>query len=102
MVLFFSETRGSILLSRKARCLNKYYEQREEAGYFGFDILQAGEKVESQRIRWKVKSDEERESITKMVKISIYRPFHLLITEPVVLFFSLWVAFAWAVLYLTL
>ncbi|PQE18016.1 hypothetical protein CJF31_00007828 [Rutstroemia sp. NJR-2017a BVV2] len=101
MVLFFSETRGSILLSRKARCLNKYYEQREEAGYFGFDIPQASEKVESQRIRWKVKSDEERESISQMVKISIYRPFHLLITEPVVLFFSLWVAFAWAVLYLT-
>ncbi|PQE15833.1 hypothetical protein CJF30_00006262 [Rutstroemia sp. NJR-2017a BBW] len=101
MVLFFSETRGSILLSRKARCLNQYYEEREKAGYFGFDIPQASEKVESQRIRWKVKSDEERESIVQMVKISIYRPFHLLITEPVVLFFSLWVAFAWAVLYLT-
>jgi hypothetical protein len=82
--------------------LNQYYEEREKAGYFGFDIPQASEKVESQRIRWKVKSDEERESIFQMVQISIYRPFHLLITEPVVLFFSLWVAFAWAVLYLTL
>jgi hypothetical protein len=59
------------------------------------------EKTESQRIRWKVKSDEERESISKMIGISVYRPFHLLVTEPVVFFFSLWVAFAWAVLYLT-
>jgi hypothetical protein len=36
-----------------------------------------------------------------MIGISVYRPFHLLVTEPVVFFFSLWVAFAWAVLYLT-
>jgi hypothetical protein len=36
-----------------------------------------------------------------MSSISVYRPFHLLLTEPVVFFFSLWVAFAWAVLYLT-
>ncbi len=59
------------------------------------------DKLESQRIRWKVKSDEERESISKMIGISVYRPFHLLFTEPVVFFFSLWVSFAWAVLYLT-
>ena len=36
-----------------------------------------------------------------MIGISVYRPFHLLSTEPVVFFFSLWVAFSWAVLYLT-
>ncbi|KAE9366971.1 MFS multidrug transporter-like protein [Stipitochalara longipes BDJ] len=103
VTLFFKETRGSIILSKKARCLNKWYEEREEAGYFGFEIpvSPGSEKTESQRIRWKVKSDEERESISKMIGISVYRPFHLLVTEPVVFFFSLWVAFAWAVLYLT-
>jgi MFS family permease len=103
VTLFFSETRGSILLSRKARALNKWYEELENAGYIGFDmpISPGSERTESQRIRWKVKTDEERESISKMIGISVYRPFHLLITEPVVFFFSLWVAFAWAVLYLT-
>ncbi|KAG9236441.1 MFS multidrug transporter-like protein [Amylocarpus encephaloides] len=103
VALFFQETRGSILLSRKAVSLNKWYEDREKAGYVGFDIPMSseGEKMESQRIRWKVKSDEERESIAKMISISVYRPFHLLCTEPVVFFFSLWVAFSWAVLYLT-
>ncbi|PVH88135.1 MFS multidrug transporter-like protein [Cadophora sp. DSE1049] len=101
VTLFFRETRGSILLSRKARCLNKWYEEREAAGYIGFDMVIGSEKTESQRIRWKVKSDEVRESIAKMIGISVYRPFHLLVTEPVVFFFSLWVAFAWAVLYLT-
>jgi MFS family permease len=103
VTLFFRETRGSILLSRKARALNKWYEELENAGYIGFEmpISPGSERTESQRIRWKVKTDEERESISKMIGISVYRPFHLLITEPVVFFFSLWVAFAWAVLYLT-
>ncbi|KAF7958805.1 hypothetical protein EAE96_002337 [Botrytis aclada] len=103
IILFFPETRGSILLSKKAKCLNKWYEEREEAGFFGTDMptSASGEKYESQRIRWKVKSDEERESLLQMIKISVYRPFHLLFTESVVFFFSLWVAFAWAVLYLT-
>ena len=53
-----------------------------------------------QRIRWRVRSDEERSSLFKMISISLYRPFHLLVTEPVVLFFSLWITFAWSVLYL--
>ncbi|KAJ8069995.1 hypothetical protein OCU04_000399 [Sclerotinia nivalis] len=103
ITLFFPETRGSILLSRKAHCLNKWYEDREQAGFFGIDMPMStlDEKFESQRIRWKVKADEERESLSQMVKISVYRPFHLLFTESVVFFFSLWVAFAWAVLYLT-
>ena len=102
VAVFFKETRGSVLLSRRAKILNKWYATREEAGYNGFDIQIEG-KVEkqSQRIRWKVKADEERESLAKMIGISVYRPFHLLSTEPVVFFFSLWVAFSWAVLYLT-
>ncbi|KAH8588699.1 major facilitator superfamily domain-containing protein [Bisporella sp. PMI_857] len=101
VILTFKETRGSILLSRKAAQLNLYYEALEAAGHYGLSISSASEKEESQRIRWRVKSDEERESLTKMISISIYRPFHLLFTEPVVFFFSLWVSFAWAVLYLT-
>jgi MFS family permease len=103
LILCFKETRGSVLLSRKAKALNKWYEQRESVGYYGFKMQIDGdtEKIESQRIRWKVKSDEERTSLRQMITISCYRPFHLLITEPVVFFFSLWVSFAWAVLYLT-
>lgn len=102
VAVFFKETRGSVLLSRRAKVLNKWYAAREEAGYNGFDIHVEGKvDKQSQRIRWKVKADEERESLAKMIGISVYRPFHLLSTEPVVFFFSLWVAFSWAVLYLT-
>ncbi|KAL3496705.1 major facilitator superfamily domain-containing protein [Aspergillus germanicus] len=94
---FFKETRGSVLLSRKAHALNRYYEQLEAAGHIG---VLSGESPDLRRIRWKVKSDEQRESLVQMISISLYRPFHMLITEPVVFFFSLWVSFSWAVLYL--
>jgi multidrug resistance protein len=98
---FFDETRGSILLSRKAAHLNKWYAELESLGHYGLAAPSEAGSSKIQRIRWRVKSDEDRESITKMIGISVVRPFHLLFTEPVVFFFSLWVAFAWAVLYLT-
>ncbi|CAF9906830.1 MAG: hypothetical protein ALECFALPRED_002665 [Alectoria fallacina] len=102
VTIFFKETRGSVLLSRRAKLLNSWYEARENIGLVGLEMaLDREGKKQSQRIRWKVKSDEERESLGKMVGVSVYRPFHLLLTEPVVFFFSLWVAFSWAVLYLT-
>ncbi|KAH7078985.1 major facilitator superfamily domain-containing protein [Paraphoma chrysanthemicola] len=115
IIFIFKETRGSVLLSRKAKALNKYYEARELAGYYNFNMPQPSFKSSStsdktlppphltpQRIRWKVRADEDRASLSKMISLSLYRPFHLLFTEPVVFFFSLWVAFSWAVLYLTL
>ncbi|KAK5162979.1 uncharacterized protein LTR77_011034 [Saxophila tyrrhenica] len=110
VAIFFRESRGSVLLSRKAKALNKWYDELEAAGYYGVSMPgSSSESVVStekhdnrspQRIRWKVRSDEERASLFKMISVSLYRPFHLLLTEPVVLFFSLWISFAWAVLYL--
>lgn len=100
--VFLKETRGSVLLSRKAGVLNRYYERLEDSGYYGvvFGPDDAAEKQSIRRIRWKVKSDEDRETLARMITISCYRPFHLLLTEPVVFFFSLWAAFAWGVLFL--
>lgn len=119
IVIFFKESRGSVVLSRKGKTLNKWYDEREKAGYYGVwlrdsvsDIRETGPEDEEKRVstdtevnlvrlRWCVKSDEERGSLRQMMTISLVRPFHLLFTEPVVFFFSLWVSFAWAVLYLT-
>lgn len=139
IVVFFKESRGSVVLSRRAKALNKWYEEREAAGYYGvwlrdptgdeaagsdssdgYDVAPGPDDEEEKasltqgrpsagavsniqlvRLRWRVRSDEERSSLGKMISISVYRPFHLLITEPVVFSFSLWVSFAWAVLYLT-
>ena len=108
VVFFFKETRGSVLLSRKAKALNKYYDSLEAAGYYGHMMptnhnTNIAEKSTTapQRIRWKCKSDEERSTLLTMIRISLYRPFHMLFTEPVVFFFSLWISFSWAVLYMT-
>lgn len=106
VLIFFKETRGSVLLSQKAKTLNKWIDQLESEGHYGFmmpvsETSTAEGKTAPQRIRWKVKSDEERASLGRMVAISLYRPFHLLCTESVVFFFSLWISFSWAVLYLT-
>ena len=79
--IFFKETRGSVLLSRKAKILNKWYEGRETLGLYGFDMpSEQNEKLQSQRIRWKVQSDEERESLLKMIGISCYRPFRVFVS----------------------
>jgi MFS family permease len=89
IILFFNETRGSILLSRKAKAINQYYDKLEE------------NRIEAPRVRYKVASDEARASLSRMMYLSLSTPFKLLLTEPVVFFFSLWVAFAWGVLYMT-
>ncbi|MCJ1447387.1 MAG: hypothetical protein MMC23_007898 [Stictis urceolatum] len=98
LAVLFKETRGSIIISRKARALNKWYDALEAAGHVHRTVVE-GEKP--QRIRWRACADEERASIATMIKISLCRPFHLLFTESVVFWFSLWVSFAWAVLYMT-
>ncbi|KAI6358040.1 hypothetical protein MCOR25_007459 [Pyricularia grisea] len=153
MIVFaicFKESRGPVLLSRKAKALNKWYEEMEANGYYGvwvgdeflhqssfvpvggsgsetdtitatsdqtpqdtdssYDEEKGGPSRRNsstptqttlRRIRWRVKSDDERTSIVMMMSVSVSRPFHLLFTEPVVFWFALWVSFAWAVLYLT-
>lgn len=101
IVLFFKETRGSVLLSKKAAALNSFYDALERLGIVGVRDQDPSDQIPVRRIRWKVKSDEERASIGRMISISLYRPFHLLVTEPTVFFFSLWVSFSWIILYLT-
>ncbi|GKT65152.1 major facilitator superfamily transporter [Colletotrichum tofieldiae] len=138
LAVLFEESRGSVILSRKAKALNDWYQAREESGYFGVwpegtaakngdtdTTSDSGDsqpcscsgpekscpiyrssrpcsaRFKPQRLRWLVKEDEERASLSKLVSASVWRPFHLLFTEPVVFFFSIWCAFAWAVLYCT-
>jgi MFS family permease len=112
--LFFKETRGSVLLSRKAKALNDYLDRVDEsykssttADGTGVDEKQSNTVATPksppprQPIRYKVAADENRSSLTHMLYLSLTIPFKLLATEPVVFFFSLWVAFAWALLYMT-
>ena len=77
MYFFFHETRGSVILSRKAQVLNQYYEKLEAAGHHGVIVADNNESGEKQvrRLRWKVKSDEDRASLVDMISQSCYRPF---------------------------
>ncbi|KAL7944883.1 major facilitator superfamily domain-containing protein [Trichoderma barbatum] len=124
LVLFFKESRASVLLSKKAKKLNKWYDELETHGIYGLllssELAAMASAASSQttvmanvndrnvstaprlwRIRWIVKEDEQRASLSQIVLTSIGRPFHLLFTEPVVFCFSLWAAFSWGVLYLS-
>lgn len=47
-----------------------------------------------------VKEDEQRAAFGKAIALSVKRPFHMLLTEPIAFCFSLWSAFSWGVLYL--
>jgi len=81
--LVLKETRGSVLLNRKAKALNKFLDKRGDQGN-----------------RWKVKADEERESFAIAIRVSLTRPFKFLATESIVFWFSCWLTFAWGVLFL--
>lgn len=91
MVVLFKETRGSVLLSRKAKKINQYYDKLDEYTRQNFP----GHAQPSRNIRYKVASDENRATVGRMIYLSITTPFKFLATEPVVFFFSLWAAFAW-------
>lgn len=120
LFLFFPETRGSVLLSRKARVLNMWYEEVERACYDQLaagnvasddavaekDTIDQGDGQEQSQttagaVRWKVKSDEEHGTLASIIKTSLVQAMHLLVTESVVFWFSLWMSFAWSILYLT-
>jgi multidrug resistance protein len=99
-VLFFKESRADILLSKEAKALNDWYDAAERE-------LQGHRSGEENRespsppttFRWKVKADEERGDLRQMVLLSLTRPFRLLVSEPIVIFFSLWAAFSWSIMY---
>ncbi|EXJ96089.1 hypothetical protein A1O1_01215 [Capronia coronata CBS 617.96] len=143
--LFFKETRGSVLLSRKAKVLNDYLDKvhrsngdnngkgnstlaplgdkpdthtaihhhshvrldqdsttiQDEKHMAGIDNDTSNNHHPPTRTRYKVAADDSRSSLAHMLYLSLTIPFKLLATEPVVFFFSLWISFAWALLYMT-
>ncbi|KAM3442709.1 hypothetical protein MY4824_000850 [Beauveria thailandica] len=131
LVVFFKESRASVLLTQKAKILNDWYGKLEHSGIHGVWISRENVNVASssevwlsqcpgsesddmycqedtqthslelRRIRWVVKADELRPTLKDLITTSIRRPFALLFTEPVVFCFSLWAAFSWGVLYLS-
>ncbi|KAN0063724.1 hypothetical protein ACQY0O_003774 [Thecaphora frezii] len=80
IALFLKETRGSIILTRRARQLRKTTGDQ----------------------RYRAKAEEERASVPILIKNSLTRPILFLVKEPIVTFFSLWIAFVWGFMYMLL
>ncbi|KAI5121869.1 hypothetical protein M0805_001077 [Coniferiporia weirii] len=77
MIFILKETRSTVLLTRLAKSLRK----------------RTGDS------RYRARNEDERGSLKTLIVTSCTRPVYLLITEPVVTSFSLWIAFAWGILY---
>jgi hypothetical protein len=71
------ETRGDVILARRAKRLRKQGRNNAFA-----------------------KSELNKSSVAEMLKVSFKRPTKMLITEFVVVSFTLWVSFAWGILFL--
>ncbi|ODM23091.1 hypothetical protein SI65_00680 [Aspergillus cristatus] len=104
VILFFRETRATVILRKKAKLLNQWMEKLEAAGVHGVQVPggEDGASEKTMRIRWKIGAEEKRVNLAMMIRTSLLRPFQLLFTQPVVFFFSLWAAFSWSVLYINL
>ncbi|KAG2144581.1 major facilitator superfamily domain-containing protein [Suillus clintonianus] len=75
VVLFMKETRATIVLTRLAS------KKRKETG--------------DDRYQAKI----EKQHLITLIKISCTRPIYLLLTEPIVQSFSLWIGFTWGVVF---
>ncbi|KAG0698235.1 MFS general substrate transporter [Suillus ampliporus] len=75
VVMLMKETRATIVLTRLAR------KKRKETG--------------DDRYQAKI----EKQSLMTLIKISCTRPIYLLLTEPLVQSFSLWIGFTWGVVF---
>ncbi|KAK4050498.1 hypothetical protein OIO90_005081 [Microbotryomycetes sp. JL221] len=80
IIFLTHETRGSAILSKRAA------RMRKETG----------------DNRYQCRSDVERASLVTLVKVSLLRPLTLLCTEATVASFSLFIAFGWGIMYLSL
>ncbi|KAL8291342.1 hypothetical protein RQP46_002320 [Phenoliferia psychrophenolica] len=75
---FLRETRGPVLLARRAKKMRK--EMNDE--------------------RYRAPSELELETYSAVLRESCGKAVKMLYQEPVVLFFSLWISFAWGVMFL--
>lgn len=75
--LILRETRADVILRKRARKIRK----------------ETGRHVYAQ-------AEINSPSTLRLLQISFKRPTKMLLTEPVVIFFTLWISFAWGILYL--
>lgn len=75
--LVLKETRGDVILAKRAKKLRK----------------ETGRPIYAE-------AELDKESLVNRLKVSFKRPTKMLLTEPVVASFTLWISFAWGILFL--
>ncbi|KAF9694212.1 hypothetical protein EKO04_008043 [Ascochyta lentis] len=75
--LILRETRGDVILKKRAQRLRK----------------ETGREIYAE-------SELDNPSVVQLLKVSFMRPTKMLVSEPVVIFFTLWISFAWGILFL--
>ena len=105
IVLTLDETRSNVVLRRKCAALNKHFASLDDTSW---EPSTAGEKgddaaapaaTQPRKIRFAAEVAEPKLEIA-LIWRSFAFPLRLLFTESVVFWFSTWLAFAWAVLYM--
>lgn len=76
--LILKETRGDVILAKRAKRLRRENPSRQVYA----------------------RSELAQSSLLERMRVSFGRPTRMLTTEPVVIFFTLWVSFAWGILFL--
>lgn len=103
VALSMHESRGNVLLRRKCAELNKFFESLpEDTSRLPEDAAKPDAPAASAqlpRVRFTAEVAEPVLDIS-LVWRSFAFPLRLLFTESVVFWFSIWVSFAWAVLYM--
>lgn len=95
LFFFFTETRSNVLLKRKCAALNHLNGQ----------VRQSSGPLESRPtnitpLRFCSQESDQPQLGIAIIWSSFAFPLKLLVTEPVVFWFSAWVSFAWAILYM--
>ncbi|KAL0932380.1 uncharacterized protein CTRU02_213333 [Colletotrichum truncatum] len=106
---FFDETRSNVLLQRKCGALNKHFENlqlRTTTSIKATDqqVVQQEIKLNDIDASWVIVQFQAHTESPELNLTIVWRsftfPLKLLFTESVVFWFSAWVSFAWAILYM--
>lgn len=95
IAIFFTETRSNVLLQRKCNALNKACQNIALTASTSLP-----EPSPRLRLYFQPRTEETRKVGLSLIWRSFAFPLKLLVTESVVFWFSVWVSFAWAILYM--